>query len=52
MRPGVSLLALHGRMPQERRVKVYQSFHQKDHAVLLATDIAARGLGENSLNIF
>src|SRR5688572_19558473 len=33
-------------MPQMKRVNVYQQFCNKQHVVLLATDIAARGLGE------
>lgn len=45
MRPGVSLMALHSKLHQLKRMKVYESFCKKQHAVLFATDIAARGLG-------
>uniref|UniRef100_H2YIB7 ATP-dependent RNA helicase n=1 Tax=Ciona savignyi TaxID=51511 RepID=H2YIB7_CIOSA len=44
LRPGVSLMHLHGRMNQVRRMSVYQEFCRKKFAVLFATDIAARGL--------
>ena len=47
MRPGVPLMALHGKVKQARRSYVYQSFVDKKpgHGVVLfATDIAARGL--------
>ncbi len=46
MRPGVTVLSLHGAMNQLRRVEVYNSFCWKHNAVLFATDIAARGLGK------
>lgn len=45
LRPGVSVLALHGKQPQMKRVEVYNDFVHKKAAVLFATDIAARGLG-------
>ena len=48
LRPGVSLLALHGGMSQQRRLRVYEEFVRKEHAALLATDVAARGLGAPS----
>ncbi|XP_033740527.1 probable ATP-dependent RNA helicase DDX10, partial [Pecten maximus] len=44
LRPGVSVLALHGAMNQLKRVAVYNEFCRKQNAILLATDIAARGL--------
>nr|XP_003462433.2 probable ATP-dependent RNA helicase DDX10 [Cavia porcellus] len=44
LRPGVSILALHGRQQQMRRMEVYNEFVRKRAAVLFATDIAARGL--------
>ena len=50
MRPGIPLLALFGRMNQTRRMCVYQSFFQRDSAVLFATDIAARGLDFPKVN--
>ena len=47
LRPGVPLMALHGKVKQARRSYVYQNFVDKKpgHGVVLfATDIAARGL--------
>lgn len=50
MRPGVTVLSLHGAMQQLKRVAVYDSFCRKKHAVLFATDIAARGLDFPAVN--
>ncbi|GLB39922.1 putative RNA helicase [Lyophyllum shimeji] len=44
MHPGMSLLHLHGKQKQATRIAVYQKFISSKHAVLFATDIAARGL--------
>ena len=44
LRPGVPLLALYGRQKQLKRVGIYDDFCRKKSAVLLCTDIAARGL--------
>ncbi len=44
MRPGVPLMCLHGRQKQMKRLAVYTDFCAKKHAVLFATDVAARGL--------
>lgn len=42
---GVSLMALHGKLHQLRRMAIYDEFCKRDKAVvLLATDVAARGL--------
>jgi len=49
MRPGVSLLSLYGSLHQLKRMSIYESFCRKQHAVLFATDIAARGLGDETL---
>lgn len=46
LRPGVTVLALHGAMQQLKRMAVYNQFCRKEKAVLFATDIAARGLGK------
>lgn len=51
IRPGVSLLALHGNMKQTKRVKTYDEFCRKQFVVLFATDVAARGLGEYQSHI-
>ena len=50
MHPGVSILALHGRQQQMRRMEVYNEFVRKRAAVLFATDIAARGLDFPAVN--
>ncbi|KAG6873510.1 hypothetical protein C0995_014778 [Termitomyces sp. Mi166 len=44
MHPGISLLQLHGKQKQTARITVYNRFISSSHAVLFATDIAARGL--------
>jgi ATP-dependent RNA helicase DDX10/DBP4 len=44
LRPGVPVMALHGKLAQEKRTPIYFDFLQRPHAVLFATDIAARGL--------
>ncbi|XP_002708524.3 probable ATP-dependent RNA helicase DDX10 [Oryctolagus cuniculus] len=50
LRPGISILALHGRQQQMRRMEVYNEFVRKKAAVLFATDIAARGLDFPAVN--
>nr|QOS47377.1 DEAD-box DDX10 [Locusta migratoria] len=44
LRPGISVLALYGSLHQLRRMDIYRSFCAKKHAVMIATDLAARGL--------
>ncbi|KAM5542404.1 hypothetical protein V8D89_003863 [Ganoderma adspersum] len=44
MHPGVPLLQLHGKQKQMTRLATFKRFTSMRHAVLLATDIAARGL--------
>lgn len=44
LRPGVPVLALHGKLSQTRRTSVYMDFLKKPHVALLATDVCARGL--------
>lgn len=46
LRPGIRLLALYGTLHQLRRMAIYESFCERQSAVLFATDIAARGLGK------
>ena len=48
LRPGVTVLALHSKMKYMKRLAMYESFVRKQYAVLFATDIAARGLGNSS----
>ncbi|XP_077389394.1 putative ATP-dependent RNA helicase DDX10 [Festucalex cinctus] len=50
LRPGVPVLALHGKQQQMKRVEVYDDFLRKKNAVLFATDIAARGLDFPAVN--
>lgn len=44
MHPGTPLLHLHGKQKQMTRLATFQRFTSMKHAVLFATDIAARGL--------
>jgi ATP-dependent RNA helicase DDX10/DBP4 len=44
LQPGIPIMALHGKLAQERRTKIYFDFLQRPHAVMFATDVAARGL--------
>lgn len=44
LRPGLPLMALHGKQKQPRRLKIFDDFRRSKHAALFATDIAARGL--------
>jgi len=44
MRPGVSVMHLIGKQKQATRIAIFTDFCQRRHAVLFATDIAARGL--------
>lgn len=44
LRPGMSLLHLHGNMKQLKRTDVYDLFCRTKSAALFATDVASRGL--------
>ena len=44
LRPGVPIKMLHGHMKQMKRMAVFYDFSEASAMVLLATDIAARGL--------
>lgn len=50
LRPGISLLHLHGKQKQSKRLEIYSKFTASSHAVLFATDIASRGLDFPSVN--
>ncbi|XP_067418920.1 probable ATP-dependent RNA helicase DDX10 isoform X4 [Emydura macquarii macquarii] len=50
LRPGIPVLALHGKQQQMKRMEVYNDFVRKKSAVLFATDIAARGLDFPAVN--
>lgn len=44
MRPGISLLHLHGKQKQTARIEVTAKFSSSQHVCLFATDIVARGI--------
>ena len=44
MQPGIPLVALHGKIKQERRTLIYMDFIRRKSACMFATDIASRGL--------
>ncbi|XP_075707712.1 putative ATP-dependent RNA helicase DDX10 isoform X2 [Rhinoderma darwinii] len=50
LRPGIPILALHGKQQQMKRMETYNDFVRKKAAVLFATDIAARGLDFPAVN--
>ncbi|KFM82454.1 putative ATP-dependent RNA helicase DDX10, partial [Stegodyphus mimosarum] len=50
MRPGVSVMALYGSLHQLRRMEIYDEFCRKNHVVMLATDVASRGLDFPNVN--
>ncbi|KAG8200535.1 hypothetical protein JTE90_000608 [Oedothorax gibbosus] len=50
LRPGVSIMAMYGTLHQLRRMAIYDEFCKKNHAVMFATDIAARGLDFPNVN--
>uniref|UniRef100_A0A8C3IB21 ATP-dependent RNA helicase n=1 Tax=Chrysemys picta bellii TaxID=8478 RepID=A0A8C3IB21_CHRPI len=50
LRPGIPILALHGKQQQMKRMEVYNDFVRKKSAVLFATDVAARGLDFPAVN--
>ena len=51
MRKGLSSQALHGDIPQSKRMKTIQQFKQGDFRILVATDVAARGLHIDDLSL-
>ena len=50
LRPGVPIMHLHGNMQLGRRLGVYREFCRKKFALLIATDVAARGLDFPDIN--
>ncbi|KAG0562080.1 hypothetical protein KC19_9G116500 [Ceratodon purpureus] len=44
LRPGIPLSCLHGRMKQMQRMVTFYKYCEAKHALLFATDVAARGL--------
>ena len=49
-RDGISVVAFHGGLSQEERIMVLKKFKNKDIRILIATDIAARGIDINKLS--
>jgi superfamily II DNA/RNA helicase len=41
---GIEAIAIHGDLPQSKREKAIESFHSGESTVLVATDVAGRGL--------
>ncbi len=50
-RKGYASEALHGDIPQGKRTKTIQQFKQGEFHILVATDVAARGLHINNLSL-
>ena len=50
LRPGIPIMHLHGNMQLGRRLGVYHEFCRKKFALLIATDVAARGLDFPDIN--
>ena len=50
-RNGYACQALHGDIPQGRRLKTIQQFKQGEFPLLVATDVAARGIHIDSLSL-
>jgi len=44
LRPGLSILGIHGKLSQSKRLEVYDKFTTTPHSVMFATDVASRGL--------
>jgi len=51
MRKGYASQALHGEIPQARRMKTMQQFKQGEFRILVATDVAARGIHIEGLSL-
>lgn len=50
-RAGIAAEALHGQLSQGRRAQVLANFHQRRLSVLVATDLAARGIHIDQLQV-
>jgi superfamily II DNA/RNA helicase len=50
-RKGLACHALHGDIPQGRRIRSIQQFKQGDYHILVATDVAARGIHIEELSL-
>lgn len=48
---GVVSMGLHGDIRQEKRTKIMQSFKKAKRAVLVASDVAARGIDVNNIDL-
>ncbi|OIR59195.1 MAG: ATP-dependent RNA helicase Hca4 [Amphiamblys sp. WSBS2006] len=51
LRPGTSLLQVDGRQSTEKRETICKAFSKKQHGVLFATDVAARGLDFTGIDL-
>lgn len=47
----IKAMALHGDIKQERRTKIMNSFKKANKAVLVASDVAARGIDVNNIDL-
>ena len=50
LHPGLSVMAIHGRMSQQKRLTVFTLFHSRPSALLFTTDLSARGLDFKKVN--
>lgn len=48
--PGIPIMHLHGKQNQTKRMESYYEFNSAKEAVMLATDIAARGLDISAID--
>ena len=44
MKPGLPMMRLHSKMGQHQRMATYDEFCRKERALLIATDLCARGM--------
>ncbi|CBZ52070.1 putative DEAD/DEAH box helicase [Neospora caninum Liverpool] len=53
LKPGVTLMYLHGRQKQQKRLEVFQSFVERSgECCLISTDLASRGIDFTQLSLF
>ncbi len=51
LRKGYDCRSLHGDIPQAKRMRNIQQFRQKEYNILVATDVAARGIDIDNLSL-
>lgn len=44
LRPGIPVMALHGKQSPTKRTAIYESYCSRPHALLISTDVSSRGL--------